>query len=1433
MEYVHVFGLRLGVDPKDHTLQFPRTPAHFLAAQSKPSLFLYKERDKRELDFQSTLIIGNQHTVQIHARLQLEERSTGSGEWYVSDGQHRQPKPDAKTPSFTVRVVQGIHSANLSAGDVLLKSGDLLFESLAIQNATPLVKDKGPVQFQLGSHPWVLSLPELPLVLESQPEGTFSIDLGKAELTFHPKAFVLKSKVQLQQNGHDLDLFTVPHDSVAATFRLTSSITSPGLAFVPANKETPLPLHADLLHGERAFAQDNPVMVPLGAVGYQLELNFVKHPSGTSRLAGLGLKAADTAKGFTLITYNYATHANEPAEWRGATRLELAMRALLPGDNRPAALLVDTRYGAPGKVSSPDKPLYPLRPRASGPLHGVLRHGRFVPRGEVRLRCDRSIAQVTSNAGIKKAIDTDRLLRLFTVPWLDISAPNGDAGFDYGKPGHAYVTPGAAQTLSPVETYAFRGKRLGLPLLSHELRPPPQNVPAALAELLTLVNGDLQKAMLDQRYVLEETQHESWLRERPKTAGDAVAVAKLLDITRPLEVKPSSRPLDRELQEVAASLQAAKHKIIRDYGPVTVELTLPSTKPLDYVAIRENDKDSLLRLEKLIELVEGSLDFVVDAAQRPASLAQGQPMAILKLSSRFTLEEIFNREGIEADLELPSFPGKRLFTHVLDGTVKQREWTGLILFNIGVQNQEKDSILSALLPKELRLAYLAITPAKPRDLNQPGKDTRFSLSGRVLWRNNEPLPSRSTPAMDTETLFRVTEVDAAWYDRQMVFFHAETETQFHSFFGLNHEVGFAPSVTGPPTLKVIGSFDQKKKEIRFVGSLDRPVALLKDVGFGPIKQAYIKGAEIRSVQGEVGLSIDGRLELQAFPADHFDLQETVLDFTGLRIRLGLTGVPLETKGGWFSIAYPSLELRFTKPLFRLGWLGLTLTGIGVNWSGLDDLEPGLLVKQYAHAAGNAALSLGFRMEMMKLPDLSFNPFGRLSFDLRFLIGQESGRWSASRMRVLFRGAAVDDLRLDLLRFLQVRAERVELDSDQGLTWVKFINVSVRILDKPIVNGLTLLLFSSKERQGFIAFLPTNTIKPQLPLIQLRWVLVAHNASFDEELVKHIVAIEPPLGKVRDVRLKIAEAARTRDIIKPMSESATHGKWLFGAEFDVASGFLQGKFLFQDGRYYGISIKGDLFDSLFGSGFGISVVYIKADRPEQDSFVISVSAPKVTTGAFQFTGGVITLEISLSGNFTLDVGFPWLAGATRQWNRALGAIITPFQGSGGFYIRKHALGPMTEFQRIVELGGGYAVQAGLGVAGGSGPFHVWATIGLYSIFEGKVHLAKAGRLQITGLKVVGAVGIVGRAGGELNWWIISVRVEVLVSSEARATIEWGTCRSLPASDAPISTGDPVQVEFAFDVYASVRARACIGRGWFKLCKSISVSVSLPIRHTVTL
>jgi len=701
-------------------------------------------------------------------------------------------------------------------------------------------------------------------------------------------------------------------------------------------------------------------------------------------------------------------------------------------------------------------------------------------------------------------------------------------------------------------------------------------------------------------------------------------------------------------------------------------------------------------------------------------------------------------------------------------------------------------------------------------------------------------------AATQESLFRLNELDVVWQDRRLASFYANAMLRVHSFFGVQRGQ--------PADITIIGSYDAATDAITFLGRLPSPRPLLPeppdDPGFGPIRQAYIRSASIKIIEGKTTIELDGAIDLAStdFAGGLFQTQKgRQIEFSSLRVTIP---DPKDKTWQGLQIGYPSIKLNFDLPPFNLGFLAAKMNSLWVDWpdptSGRRAFDFGAIVPLKAPSFSGPSFIFDLQLDLMKLPELALKGLDRLSLD--FYIGLGLGdaggglrRWLPGNLSVGLRALGFDKLHLDLLRFLEITADSVKFDSvDQtdssgAVTHVPCLalqNVAIKILGRTIISNLTAYLFSQPDGQACFAIFSAQ--KVTAGPITVRWVMVGHNISLDKNLAITMMEVGASADGADADLVKAIDDANSKKNFKPGTE-VNQGRWIFAAAFSFA-GLLDGKFLFQDQAYYGIALGGGIFKEWFGYDFAISVLYIKGRDPGQDAFVISLRVPQITLPAFDFMGGELSLTIALNGSFVLDIGFPHLnLNGSRQWERALGAIVTPYQGSGGFYIQKYTVfvpvkPQATDKESGLLISAGYAVQIGLGGSFGGGVFTAWVTAGIFFIVEGSVYLRNG---NIAALRLAGAVGIVIRGGARLNFWIISVSIEIMLSAEARAVLAWS---AMPEEYKLIGGDDsvgPNKVQLTLDLtlYASASAEACIGGGWFRLCKSISVSI--PLRYQMAL
>ncbi len=540
-----------------------------------------------------------------------------------------------------------------------------------------------------------------------------------------------------------------------------------------------------------------------------------------------------------------------------------------------------------------------------------------------------------------------------------------------------------------------------------------------------------------------------------------------------------------------------------------------------------------------------------------------------------------------------------------------------------------------------------------------------------------------------------------------------------------------------------------------------------------------------------------------------------------------------------SLNYPSLSFDLDLPHLNLlgGALQLKFHQLAMDWGAVGDTQSGI------DWAGFSSIGrLGAGTLDLTLPKIAF--LGRLDFGaLPDLFARSLSGFSLETVFVLYfdvkqarltggqyfgiRGFGFNGLDLDLASFLEVKIKSLTLgrkswknpSADGAVLAVD--GVQVLVLKQQILPTGSGAYFSLNGNggDGFWAVLEGSAGG----LFNVHWGFAAHNVELSTSAAKSLLAPPPQQAQFDSSGYAGIGKTLTADWVsgdlRPALSGAGRG-WTFAASLEALFGTFQGSALIQDSGYKGLALWGQGLKDLLGYQFAFVGNYCKDITPGEDYFYFSVTLPGLTMGGVRFTGGEIAAEIYTSGDFMADFGFPWPApGGGRLWDRTLGAIVTPGQASGGMYVRKRQF--HTGDENGLTIAGGVALQWGLGASFGGVTFVVWVRIGVYMVLEGEVTLAFTPSAGVTKLVVAGAAGVMAEGYGELNWWIIDIRVDVLASAEIHTVLTW------TAAD------HKAQVLIAADMSVSAHAEACIGGSCFRVCRGISVSVDVPVHQTLEL
>lgn len=815
---------------------------------------------------------------------------------------------------------------------------------------------------------------------------------------------------------------------------------------------------------------------------------------------------------------------------------------------------------------------------------------------------------------------------------------------------------------------------------------------------------------------------------------------------------------------------------------------------------------------------------------------------ILKIGRADTLSTMLLDAGI-GDLgaltaSVPSLPdfAPATIPKFLDAVIDQRvlndpDWVGLVLF--GVPLEDIANTFGAFVPAEACKAhYLALEAAREAS-RRPGIWAR-------LRHVNQPLDLESQ-AHPHEAYHHVNYVDFAVANSNVSQFQFKSQLRFQSFLG-------QPCVQ--EDLTIIGSLQQTSTgtDIGFQAIFAEPRKLFgKDLGYGPFKQVWITRLAIQRAKSDMHIVVDGRIDIHdRFNVGNFEFDRAAansasgVDFFGLSLTLPrMTG-----RTPRLSINYPSLMFDASLASFNLfKKLDVTLAGLGVDLESVIDANAPRL--SWALQLGSVPkfsdwIAADLHFAFCELPDLADTNLSDLTFKARIGLPFKQG-WNGENLRASLSALTFEPMRLNLARIVTITADSVTLDA--GKSTFSLQGAAVKVLDTTILSNLSAAVRQNSDPDNSKTFYLHWAAKddndgPKLGPLQFDWFVAGRGLRLEQNTAKQLLEIPKDSGDF------IASNKRIKQELQKSIDQWTGGsqddRWLFAAGFkfgDMGQSDeppLVGRALFLDRKYYGLSIRGRFFKELFESDLVITGLYTRREPRERDSFYLAVTVPRMTFSTFQFTGGEVAIELFANGDFIFDGGFPHLLpGGGRQWDRAFGVILTPFQGSGGMYFSKTSGTALTASKDVIALEYGYAVQAGLGACFKAGPVVAWATVGVYAILSGKIVFTH--KLALRGVRILGAVGVLVRGVAQLDWWIISVRLEVVASAEMRGVISWG--KDETGANMTLGCGGPestdIMMQVAFELRCTVRASACIGSRPFRICKGISVSLPMSIQHCLKL
>jgi LysM repeat protein len=242
-------------------------------------------------------------------------------------------------------------------------------------------------------------------------------------------------------------------------------------------------------------------------------------------------------------------------------------------------------------------------------------------------------------------------------------------------------------------------------------------------------------------------------------------------------------------------------------------------------------------------------------------------------------------------------------------------------------------------------------------------------------------------------------------------------------------------------------------------------------------------------------------------------------------------------------------------------------------------------------------------------------------------------------------------------------------------------------------------------------------------------------------------------------------------------------WMIGTQF-IIIGAIDLSIIYNDPYMYGLALSMSGAKAKKFDGLNIELLYKKV-TDSIGVYSLHLKLPdamrQLEFGAVSFTLPVIDIAIYSNGNFRVDLGFPH----NNDWSRAATVQVFPFIGAGGFYFAlltgatatrlpsdydptTGVFKPVIDFGLALRLGIGKTIDKGILKAGISLCFQgvVTGTYGFFVPDPGH----KPVKAEDSYYYLKGQFEVVGKIYGEINFSIISARLDVMIYAAIGMVIE---------------------------------------------------------------
>lgn len=284
----------------------------------------------------------------------------------------------------------------------------------------------------------------------------------------------------------------------------------------------------------------------------------------------------------------------------------------------------------------------------------------------------------------------------------------------------------------------------------------------------------------------------------------------------------------------------------------------------------------------------------------------------------------------------------------------------------------------------------------------------------------------------------------------------------------------------------------------------------------------------------------------------------------------------------------------------------------------------------------------------------------------------------------------------------------------------------------------------------------------------------------------------------------------------------NSNWLIGTDFTVAK-FYRIAAVFNDPNMYGLLVGVNPAAKAF-AGLQFEILYKKIND-SIGMYQLDLQVPDawrhLEFGEVSITLPIIGIKVYTNGNFYLDFGFP---ASITDFSRSFSVQVFPFVGYGGFYFGYLSGATSTSvptttcgvFNPVIEFGLGLSL--GVGKTVDEGILKAGLSLTAVGIFQGVLGFFSANPSlnthDETYYKIQGTFGLTGHIYGEINFAIISARLDIMAYAYITMVIE---------SYKPI----PI----TFEAGVSVKLTVKINLGLFSIKVSLHFSATIRASFTI--